>query len=990
MSDTTMDPQEPGRSRTDPGRAAPLAELHLLLSRLRRALDCDRVAVWSPAYGSEETEVLAGAGEAAPWCLEAETPVCRLPGPLHPPADHVAPDLSPGAGNPLESELLRHGFRSLAAAPLLAGDERVGTLIALSRIPERLTPESLPILNEAAPVLAAVTHHLLLLERHRQHARVLTIAHRILLDLAGETDLRAACLQAVRKLHVYLAAETSALYLLNAPSGWLSCEAVSRGEPSETPGAELFPSLDPGTAPVLDPVLAGRPVHLRLPAAELEDAPPALARLKPAGPGGLLILPILLDRRVTGVLLCRRTDPAAPGRLLEAWPVLGEELGRLLENRKAVAAASGSAVLLGDLLALQAEVATSDPARTPECVARRARSLVGADDAAVFELQPDGVTLKPLAALGSHASLLRTLRIPMGQGITGTVAATRRAELVNESHRDTRAVTLGETPPEAEAMLALPLLAGDVLYGVLTVHRLEGRTFGRTDLDRMEIFAAAAAALLHNARAAARLGARAAAVDRILDRLPVGVILAGPDGRVIRLNARARDILAGSADGDGPDRTLESPALEPVRRALQRHGQSPARHTSQEVVLGGCTYLLTLSRPEGEADEDGVVAVLFDLTERKEAEARMLQASKMSAVGQLAAGVAHEFNNLIAGIYGYAQLMREHREEKIVDRGVDVILHSSERARELTSSLLSFSRRRPGRREPVDLNQVITDTLLLMNRHLERSGVRVQHHLGDIPQTVADAARLQQVFLDLVMNAQQAMSEGGDLRITTESADGEIRITVADTGPGIDAKDLPRIFEPFYTTKGPLGGAAVPGTGLGLSAAYNIVQDHGGTLRVRSTPGEGAVFTILLPVKALHEHPEGALPRLTGPLDTTGRIAVVEEDPTLSAILVQILEDLGHEVIEAPAGADVPEFLSGGECDMLIIDRMSSGMENMGVYERVREGHPKLPILFLTGRGASVESDGDPWMFRINKPFRNRDLVALVSRVLSQSLDTAS
>jgi len=983
MSETTFEQEEPGR-------AVPLAELRLLLSRLRRTLDCDRIAVWVPAYGSEETEVLAEAGETVPWSSGAgPAPVCRWPGPLHPAGAHVVPDLSRAAASALESALLRHGFRTFAAVPLDSGGDRVGTLAAFGRAPGRLTEDTLPALTEAAPILAAVTHHLLLLERHRQHARVLRIAHRILLDLAGEGDLRAACLHVVRKLRVYLDGETSALYLWNRPSGWLSCEAVSRGDPAERPGDGLLPGLDPRTVPALEPVLGGEPLHFRLPAATLDTAPPALEPLALRKPGDLLVLPILLDRSVSGILLCRRAEAAPPGRLLEAWPVLGKELGRLLENRRTGAGTARDVALLGDILGLEAEVAAGDPSRGPEVVARRARALVAADDATVFELEPDGRTLRPVAALGSHAAQLLTLRIRMGEGITGTVAATRRAEIANESHRDTRAVTLGETPSEAEAMLALPLLAGDTLHGVLTVHKLQGRTFDRHDLNRLEIFATAAGNMLRNAGAATRLTARAEAVDRLLDRLPVGVILAGADGTLRQMNARARETLAPKGDGESGDRALQAAALEPVRRAVRRRGGSSSRVLSQEVTLGESTYLLTLSRPEEEGD--GVVAVLFDVTDRKEAEARMLQASKMSAVGQLAAGVAHEFNNLIAGIYGYAQLMREHREEKVVERGVNVILQSSERARELTTSLLSFSRRRPGRREPVDLNQVLTDTLLLMSRHLERAGVRVQRNLGRIPHTVADAARLQQVFLDLILNAQQAMSEGGQLEITTEALGGEILIKVADNGPGIAPADLSRIFEPFFTTKGPLGGTSVPGTGLGLSAAYNIVQDHGGSLRAQSTPGEGAVFSILLPVKTLHEHPTGgAPPRVPERLDCTGRIVVVEGDAALRRLMVDILEDLGHQVIEAPEGADVPEILSREPCDMLIIDRMTSGMENLGVYTSLRQSHPKLPVLFITGRGTSVESDGDPWMFRINKPFRNRDLVALVSRVLSQSLDTAS
>ena len=202
---------------------------------------------------------------------------------------------------------------------------------------------------------------------------------------------------------------------------------------------------------------------------------------------------------------------------------------------------------------------------------------------------------------------------------------------------------------------------------------------------------------------------------------------------------------------------------------------------------------------------------------------------------------------------------------------------------------------------------------------------------------------------------------------------------------------LPRIFEPFFTTKGPLGGTRIPGTGLGLSTAYNSIRDHAGTLSVESAPGSGTTFQIVLPVRALHDPPLREAPtRTPDGAEHPGRILIVDEDPSLRDLVREILEELGHEVEILGDAREIPAYLEAREFDMLIADHTAPGMKDLAIYRTLRESHPRLPVLFVTQRKAQVDAEGDPWMFRLNKPFRNRDLVVLVSRILSQRLDHAS
>jgi two-component system NtrC family sensor kinase len=239
-----------------------------------------------------------------------------------------------------------------------------------------------------------------------------------------------------------------------------------------------------------------------------------------------------------------------------------------------------------------------------------------------------------------------------------------------------------------------------------------------------------------------------------------------------------------------------------------------------------------------------------DITDLKTIESQLLQSSKMSAVGQLASGVAHEFNNLIAAIYGYAQFMKDNRDEKLFEKGIRIILSSSERARDLTRSLLTFSRVAEGRREALDLNELMNDVLLLVEQQLSKEGIRVERDYGRLPHLLAERSRLQEVFLNLLSNARHAMPNGGILTFRSRVEPEGLMVEIADTGVGIPADHLPKIFEPFFTTKGPLNGTRIPGTGLGLFTVYNIVQAHGGLVDVTSVPGEGTTVRLVFPSSA--------------------------------------------------------------------------------------------------------------------------------------------
>jgi signal transduction histidine kinase len=237
------------------------------------------------------------------------------------------------------------------------------------------------------------------------------------------------------------------------------------------------------------------------------------------------------------------------------------------------------------------------------------------------------------------------------------------------------------------------------------------------------------------------------------------------------------------------------------------------------------------------------------LVAQQDAENRLLQAAKLAAVGEMAAGIAHELNNPLTTVTGFTELILDEMNKDAPHRAdVEMVLHEALRARGVVRRLLDFARQGERTRARADLNQIIDDVLALTTNFIHTNGVQLEVDFKeDLPWVSVDTNQMKQVFLNLVHNALQAMPTGGNLQIKTRTRSKENResviVAIKDSGIGIDPKDIDRIFEPFFTTKGSRGG-----TGLGLSVTYGIVTDHGGTIEVESQPGEGSIFTVWLPI----------------------------------------------------------------------------------------------------------------------------------------------
>jgi signal transduction histidine kinase/BarA-like signal transduction histidine kinase len=423
-------------------------------------------------------------------------------------------------------------------------------------------------------------------------------------------------------------------------------------------------------------------------------------------------------------------------------------------------------------------------------------------------------------------------------------------------------------------------------------------------------------------------------------------------------------------------------------------------------------YLLRMRRLDGSplwievtgVAEDGgsagalkLDALVRDVSERKRVDDKsrdiyqqLIQAERMAALGQTISGVAHELNNPLATILSWAERLSERPLDDAARKGVDVILSEAERAARIVRNLLTFARKRQSTRAMVDINQIVMETLSLRAYEQRVTNIGVETALAaDLPAVFADAHQIQQVLLNLVINAEHAMlgARGhGALHVST-SHDVEhemVAITVRDSGPGVPSPIRGRIFDPFFTTK-----EVGKGTGLGLTVAYAIVQEHGGRIQLDSPAEGGAIFRVELPVsgaRAAKKKPLASGPSMEAVRGAS--VLVVEDELALAAAVAEALTDAGLKVTHAGDGEQALALLERARYDVIVCDLKMPRVDGVGMYKtlRAKEATASTPVIFMTGDILAeeaqhfLEESGCRWLA---KPFRLADLLRVVKDTLA-------
>jgi two-component system cell cycle sensor histidine kinase/response regulator CckA len=384
----------------------------------------------------------------------------------------------------------------------------------------------------------------------------------------------------------------------------------------------------------------------------------------------------------------------------------------------------------------------------------------------------------------------------------------------------------------------------------------------------------------------------------------------------------------------------------------------------------------------GDGPEAFARGFLVDITEQKKLEERLRQAQKMDALGQFAGGVAHDFNNFLTGIGGYAELAASTTERgTVVSRCLDSIKTAANEASDLTARLLAFSRRNVPDRQPVDLNAIVGEAAGLVER-LVGADIRVTLALAQpLPAVAADLAQLKQVVLNLALNAHDAMPDGGAITIETGVSGENVVLRVRDNGIGMDAATRSRALEPFFTTK-PEG----EGKGLGLSLVYGVVDGLDGRLSIESAIGLGTIVEIALPAA-------GALPGEPAQVPDqpiTGvngeRVLIVEDREVVRDLARDVLEESGFDVVAVAGGREaLAEVASGEPFDLLLTDVVMPEMSGPELAVQLRTTNPALPVLYMSGYTDDVlsahELAQDATAF-LRKPFANAELITAARALL--------
>ena len=564
------------------------------------------------------------------------------------------------------------------------------------------------------------------------------------------------------------------------------------------------------------------------------------------------------------------------------------------------------------------------------------------------------------------------------------------------------------SPPDlvlAEGLSAYgsaPLRGQQRLHGLLIVFTREPRTFLTNEIELFQAIAHEVGLALENAKLYRETRRRLADLEalqhfneRILHTMQESIFIVSTRGRISYATPRLVELTGYGVDEliGGDWLMLAAPEDQAtLRQVLQTALGGHSMRTELSLLRrdGGSRHISLGAVPLSDGGVvTGILGVASDLTAEMQLRSRLRQAEKLSALGELVSGVAHELNNPLTVIRGYAQLLSGREDAVAASRELQAITEHAERAARIVQELLTFARERPPAREAVDLNAVLQSVLDLREREMAASGIRVVRQLAPgLPKLQGDPYQLQQVFLNILTNAEQALAEGtgeGLIEVsTTLAADGYVVAAIRDNGPGIPATVADRIFDPFFTTK-----ADRQGTGLGLSICYGIVNAHGGRIWADSTVGQGATFFVALPATAVEApSPVEPAPAPEATPAPVGRyILILEDEVEIARLVARYLERLGYRTSVAHEAQAALQMIADESPDLVLTDLKMPGMNGREFYAALCGTRPELAqrVIFVTGDTVSPDTQsflsqtGRP---HLAKPFSLEEVRAAVAAAL--------
>ncbi len=898
------------------------------------------------------------------------------------------------------------GVRSVLVVPLLIGDEVVGSMALFSLGKVRpFGPEAMATV-EAAGHLAAVAIQRARLfqaeQRRRQEAETLREAA---LSLTTTLDQQRVLELVLGQLQQVVPYDSASVQLLRdnrmeiiGGRGFSSPEKVlgfSFLLSNDNPNSEVMRRRAPF---IVDDVV---PLY-----EEFQREPHAQAQTR-----AWMGVPMLIGEQLIGMIALDKREPGfyteRHARLAQAFAA---QAAVAIENARLFQAerwrAEEMAVLYEVSLNLGSQLELDVLLQT---IVEQVVRLLGTQGGGLYLYDAEREELELVVSHNMGANH-QGLRMKVGEGLSGRIVQSGQPLIVEDygQWEGQAAAWRGES---FVSVIGAPLKYQDRILGVINATDYgQRRSFSEEDLRLLTLFAAQAAIAIENARlfeaAQHEIAERKRAEEALRESerryrdlyegITDAVLVHDFEGKILDANriacerlGYAYDELVGMRVRDIITSEFTDLTLERVQQVIA--GTTPQLFESAYCTKDGCTISVEINaRVVTYGGRQVIQSVVRDITERKQMQARLMQAEKLAAVGELVAGVAHELNNPLTAVVGYAQLLQR---QPVVEEGVkhklNVIFQEAQRSAGIVNNLLAFARQHKPERRYVDVNDLVERALELLAYQLRTDNVEVVRQLDpSVPPTMADPNQLQQVFVNLITNARQAMAEAherGTLTVATRRVgEDRIRVEFHDDGPGIARQVINKIFDPFFTTK-----EVGQGTGLGLSICYGLVAEHGGRIWADSEEGKGATFVVELPVVEEDVNwAEEALAQMKVPPVRGWRILVVDDEQLIIDLLTDVLGEDGHQVVGVCDGRAALRALEEEEYDLIISDLKMPGLSGRQLYAHLKAGRPDMVkrIVFTTG---DVVSPGTKEFLvqtgcrYLAKPFDVSEVSAVVNEVLA-------
>ena len=591
------------------------------------------------------------------------------------------------------------------------------------------------------------------------------------------------------------------------------------------------------------------------------------------------------------------------------------------------------------------------------------------------------------------------------RGIWGDVIKKEKSLLINSPDDYANRTGLPENHPDIDCFLGVPLKHADKVIGLIALaNKKDG--YKEWDCDAVEMLSVAFVEALVRKRAEIALQYSEKSFQDLISNLIDGIGIADLDENFIYVNPAMEKIFGdpeGGLIGRNFKEFLSNDEYDKLKKFTEKRKLGEGDTYELEIILqnGEKRQLLVSASPKYNAD--GIIVgsqgIFHDLTDFNKLEAQFLQAQKMEAVGRLAGGVAHDFNNLLTVISGYSNFaLMAVPDDSPVAKDLKQIQKAAWKASDLTNQLLAFSRKQTVELKLRDLNEIIKDTLKMLRRVIGEN-IELKTDLTEpLPKVNIDLTQIEQVMINMAVNASDAMSKEGCLILETEAVNLDedsfqsdtaikpgkyIRFTVKDTGCGMSPKVASQIFEPFFTTK-----EKGKGTGLGLSTVYGIIKKHDGHITIESTLGKGSVFNIYLPASE-EEKTEIIEDKIEFEENIGGKtILIVEDEDDVRMLAERMLDNMGYNVITADSGEKALKIIEDekNKVNLILTDVVMPEMSGDELVQHVQEMNKNIKVLYMTGYTAEILAKyniGEESVEVLRKPFTAGDLAAAVRRALS-------